>query len=90
MINIAKAQKSAPMPLVIEALFINLVYEIMREAGLRLPKPIGHAIGILGALVIGDAAVTAGIIGAPMVMVIALTAISSFVVHQLSFLYYCK
>lgn len=81
--NIASAQENTPMPLVLEALFVNLVYEIMREAGLRLPKPIGHAIGILGALVIGDAAVTAGIIGSPMVMVIALTAISSFVVHQL-------
>ena len=55
----------------------------MREAGLRLPRPIGHAIGIIGALVIGDAAVTAGLISSPMVMVVALTALSSFVVPSL-------
>ena len=55
----------------------------MREAGLRLPRPVGHAVGIVGALVIGDAAVTAGLIGSPMVMVVALTAISSFVVPSL-------
>lgn len=67
----------------VEAIIIHLIYEIMREAGLRLPRPVGHAVSIVGALVIGDAAVTAGIIGAPMVMVVALTAISSFVVPSL-------
>lgn len=50
---------------------------------MRLPRPVGHAVSIVGALVIGDAAVTAGIIGSPMVMVVALTAISSFVVPSL-------
>ena len=81
--NIATAEETTPFPLILEALVIHLIYEIMREAGLRLPRPVGHAIGIVGALVIGDAAVTAGIIGAPMVMVVALTAISSFVVPSL-------
>ena len=60
-----------------------LLYEILQEAGLRLPRSIGHAVNIVGALIIGDAAVTAGLIGAPMVMVVALTAISSFVVPSL-------
>ena len=55
----------------------------MREAGLRLPKAIGHAVSIVGALVIGDVAVSAGLIGTPMVLVVALTAISSFVVPNL-------
>ena len=81
--NIAAAEEATPFPLVVEALVIHLIYEIMREAGLRLPRPVGHAVSIVGALVIGDAAVTAGIIGAPMVMVVALTAISSFVVPKL-------
>ena len=67
----------------LEAFIIFFIFEMMREAGLRLPRPVGHAVGIVGALVIGDAAVTAGIIGAPMVMVVALTAISSFVVPSL-------
>ena len=81
--NIASAEEATPFPLVLSALIIHLIYEIMREAGLRLPRPVGHAVGIVGALVIGDAAVTAGLIGSPMVMVVALTAISSFVVPSL-------
>lgn len=81
--NIALSQQSTPLPLMFEALFIHIVYEIVREAGLRLPRPVGHAVGLIGALVVGDAAVSAGIIGSPMVMVVALTAISSFIIPQL-------
>lgn len=55
----------------------------MREAGLRLPRPVGTAVSIIGALVIGDAAVQAGLVGTPMVMIIALTAISEFVIPSL-------
>ena len=66
-----------------EALFIHLIYEIVREAGLRMPKSVGHAISIVGALVIGDSAVTAGIISAPMLIIVGLTAVSSFVVSTL-------
>lgn len=83
MFNIAVSEETAPFPIVVEALIIHIIYEIMREAGLRLPKGIGHAVGIVGGLVIGDAAVTSGLIGAPMVMVVALTAISSFVIPTL-------
>lgn len=81
--NIAAAEETTPFPIGIEALIIHFLYEIMREAGLRLPRPIGHAVSIVGALVIGDAAVTAGLIGAPMVMIVATTAIASFVVPPL-------
>lgn len=81
--NVAAAEEVTPFPLMAEALIIHLLYEIMREAGLRLPRPIGHAVGIVGALVIGDAAVTAGLIGSPMILVIAMTAIASFVVPSL-------
>lgn len=72
-----------PMPVVVEALVVFFLYELLREAGLRIPSPIGHAMGIVGGIVIGDAAVTAGIIGLPMVIIIALTAVSSFVVPSL-------
>lgn len=78
--NIAASQDVTPFPLIIEALIIHFIYEVMREAGLRLPRSIGHAVSIVGGLVIGDSAVRAGIIGAPMVMVLAITAITSFVV----------
>ena len=81
--NIAASEETTPFPLMFGALLIHFLYELMREAGLRLPRSIGHAVGIVGGLVIGDAAVTAGLIGAPMVMIVALTAISSFVVPSL-------
>ena len=61
----------------------NFIYETVREAGLRMPKSIGHAVSIVGALVIGDAAVTAGLIGAPMLIIVALTAICSLVSSDL-------
>jgi spore germination protein len=55
-----------------------LKFELLREAGNRLPRPIGQTVGIVGGLVIGEAAVAAGIISPIMVIVVALTAISSF------------
>lgn len=81
--SIALSQQGTPLPLMYEALFVHIVYEIVREAGLRLPRPVGHAVGLIGALVIGEAAVSAGIIGSTMVMVVALTAITSFIIPQL-------
>lgn len=81
--TIVHAEVTTPFPLTIEALLIHLLYEIMREAGLRLPKTIGHAVSIIGALVIGEATVTAGLIGAPMLIVVAVTAIASYVVYPL-------
>lgn len=81
--NIAGSENSIPFSLTVEALFIYLVFEILREAGIRLPNAVGHTIGIVGALVIGDAAVNAGLISAPMVMVVAITAICAFCVPQL-------
>lgn len=81
--TIVSAEESTPFPMMLEALIIHFIYELMREAGLRLPRPVGHAVGIVGALVIGDAAVSAGLVGSPMVMIVALTALSSFVVPSL-------
>lgn len=73
------AQNDLALPIVAEALFIQLVYEIVREAGLRLPRPIGHAVSLIGALVVGETAITARLVGAPLVMIAALTTICSFV-----------
>lgn len=77
------SEQATPFPLTIEALLIHFLFEIMREAGLRFPKAVGHAVSIVGALVIGESAVRAGIIGAPMVIIVALTAMSSFVLPSL-------
>ena len=77
--NIVIMESNTLFTLTLEALIIHFIYEIVREAGLRMPKTIGHAVSIVGALVIGDAAVTAGLIGAPMLIVVAMTAICSLV-----------
>lgn len=77
--NIVVMESNTLFTLTVEALIIHFIYEIVREAGLRVPKSIGHAVSIVGALVIGDAAVTAGLIDAPMLIVVAMTAITSLV-----------
>lgn len=81
--NIVIMESNTLFTLTVEALIIHFVYEAVREAGLRMPKAIGHAVSIVGALVIGDAAVTAGLIGAPMLIIVALTAICSLVSSDL-------
>lgn len=78
--SMAAAQEGVPFPAVLEAIGMGIIFEILREAGVRLPRPVGQAVSIVGALVIGQSAVTAGLIGAPMVIVVALTAVASFVV----------
>lgn len=64
----------------IEALFMEITIELIREASVRLPQPVGQTIGIVGGLVIGDAIVNAGLVSNLMIIVVAFTAISSFVV----------
>ena len=78
--SMASSHEGVPFPAVIEATIMIFIFEILREAGVRLPRNEGQAISIVGALVIGQAAVSAGLIGAPMVIVVSLTAVSSFVV----------
>ncbi|WP_404447024.1 spore germination protein [Sutcliffiella horikoshii] len=81
-LSIISSREGVPFPILIEALLMEVSIEILREAGLRLPKPIGQTIGIVGGLVIGDAAVQAGIVSPVTVIVVALTAISSFSLPQ--------
>lgn len=81
--SIASAQQKLPVPLMFEALIIDLIYEVVREAGLRLPRPVGHAISLVGALVVGDAAVSAGIVSPTMVMVVAITMVMTFTIPNL-------
>ena len=75
---IASARQGVPFPALVEALIMETVFEILREAGIRLPRVIGQAVSIVGALVIGDAAVSAGLVSPAMVIVVATTAIASF------------
>ncbi|MDR6226206.1 spore germination protein [Desmospora profundinema] len=77
-ISIAETRTGVPFPAFLEALLMEVTIEILREAGVRLPRPVGQAVGIVGGLVIGEAAVTAGIVSPIMVIVVAFTAVSSF------------
>lgn len=83
LLNLASSIQDTPYPLLAECLIIHIFYEVMREAGLRLPTNIGHAVSIVGGLVIGDIVVSAGLVGAPMVLMVAMSAITSFVVPDL-------
>ncbi|MEV5025261.1 spore germination protein [Paenibacillus sp. LPE1-1-1.1] len=76
--SVASARESVPFPVFIAALLMEISFEALREAGLRLPRAIGGTISIVGALVIGQAAVQAGIVGAPLVIVVSITGIASF------------
>lgn len=81
--KIAAGEQATPLPLFLEAILVTFLLEIVREAGLRLPKPIGHSVSLVAALIVGDAAVSAGIVSTPVVIVAALTAICTFVVPSL-------
>ncbi|WP_394238660.1 spore germination protein [Niallia oryzisoli] len=83
--SVAAAREGVPFPAMIEAFMMEFVFEGLREAGVRLPKAIGSAVSIVGALVIGQAAVQAGIVSAPMVIVVATTGISSFSIPRYNF-----
>lgn len=78
-LTIAAARQGVPFPIFVEAFLMEATFELLREAGLRLPRAVGPAVSIVGALIIGDAAVRAGLVSTPMVVVVAFTGIASFV-----------
>ncbi|NPV90046.1 MAG: spore germination protein [Firmicutes bacterium] len=84
LISIINAREGVPFPSFLEALIMEVVFEMLREAGIRLPKPFGQTISIVGAVVIGSAAVSASLVSPAMVVVVALTAIASYTVPSLS------
>ncbi|MDR0267098.1 MAG: spore germination protein [Paenibacillus sp.] len=84
LLSIAAAREAIPFPALVEALMMEISFEALREAGIRLPKSVGQAVSILGALVIGQAAVQAGIVSAPMVIIVSLTGIASFTIPHYS------
>lgn len=81
-LSIAASREAIPFPAIVEALIMEISFEALREAGIRLPKTVGQTVSILGALVIGQAAVQAGIVSAPMVIVVSMTGIASFTIPR--------
>jgi len=78
LLSIAAAREGVPFPALVEALVMELNFELLREAGLRLPRAVGSAVSIVGALVLGQAAISASLVSPAMVIVVAITAIGSF------------
>lgn len=83
-LKMAAARQSIAFPAVVEILIMELSFELLREAGIRLPGPYGGTLGIVGGLIMGQAAVEAGIVSPIIVIVAALSGIASFAVPQQS------
>lgn len=84
MISIAVERQNVPLPAGLEAFMMLIVFYILRESGLRMPSNVGQAMSIVGALVIGQAAVQAKLVAAPMIIVVALTGITSLLVPKMT------
>ncbi|KRF07162.1 spore gernimation protein [Paenibacillus sp. Soil766] len=84
LLAIVDAREGIPFPAFVEAFLMEFFFELLREAGIRLPRPVGSAVSIVGALVIGEAAIAAGIASPSMVIIVSLTGIASFAIPQYS------
>ncbi|TWE04923.1 spore germination protein KA [Neobacillus bataviensis] len=80
LINIMAQREGVPFPALIEAVIMEATFEVLREAGIRMPRAVGQAVSIVGAIVLGQAAVEAGVVTGLMVIVVAITGIASFAV----------
>lgn len=80
LMTITSSREIVPFPAFVEAFMMELSFEALREASIRIPKSVGQAVSIIGALVIGTAAVQAGIVSAAMVIIVSLTGIASFII----------
>ncbi|MEN2446914.1 spore germination protein, partial [Bacillus sp. JR_15] len=81
-ISISSTRENVPFPPIVEALIMEMTIELLREAGLRLPNPLGQTIGLVGGVVIGQAAVQAHIVSSIMVIIVSVMALASFTVPQ--------
>ena len=84
LIILADAEKNAPFSITAETVGVLLMYEIIKEAGIRLPKIVGGAVSIVAGIIIGDCAVKSGLISTPLLTVAAISVISGFVMPGLS------
>ena len=83
--SILDARETVPFPVIFEIIIMEISFELIREAGLRVPSPIGPTIGIVGALVLGQAAVSANIVSPILIIIVAITGIASFAIPDFSF-----
>ncbi|MBQ2937763.1 MAG: spore germination protein [Clostridia bacterium] len=88
--TILGSRQSVPFPTIFEIIIMEISFEIIREAGLRVPSPIGPTLGIVGALVLGQAAVSAGIVSPILIIIVAITGISSFAIPDFTFSFHLR
>ncbi|MDF2714580.1 MAG: gerBA 2 [Paenibacillus sp.] len=79
LISLAAQREGIPFPAFIEALMMEVTFELLREAGIRMPRAVGTSISIVGALVLGQATVEAGLVSPAMVIIVSITAITGFI-----------
>jgi spore germination protein len=85
--KLAAASQNVPFPAIIEIILMDAAFELLREAGVRLPGAVGGTIGIVGGLIIGQAAVEAGVVSPIVVIIVALTGVAAFAIPHVSLVY---
>ena len=88
--SILTARENVPFPIILELLLMEISFELIREASLRVPSLIGSSISIVGALILGDAAVNAGIVSPTLIIIVAITGIASFAIPDFSFGFHAR
>ena len=84
LINLLNAVEGISFPPMLEVLFVIFLFEILAEASVRMPKPLGTALSIIGAVILGDTAVQAGIISSPSIVVVAISGITLYIIPNQS------
>lgn len=88
--SILASRQYVPFPIIFELLLMEFSFELIRESGLRVPAPIGGTLGIVGALILGDAAVSAHIVSPILIIVVAITGLSSFAIPDFTFSFHLR
>jgi spore germination protein KA len=86
-VSISAAREVLPFPVIMEVLLMEISFELIREAGVRVPTTIGPTIGIVGALILGQAAVEANLVSPILVIIVAITGLSSFAIPEATLSY---
>ena len=87
---IVSSRETVPLPVIFEIIVMEISFELLREASLRVPSAIGPTIGIIGALILGQAAVEASIVSPILIIIVALTGIASFAIPDFSLSFHCR
>ena len=88
--SILASREYVPFPIIFELLLMEFSFELIRESGIRVPSPIGTTLGIVGAIILGDAAVSAHIVSPILIIVVAITGLSSYAIPDFAFSFHLR